>query len=103
MAVSGLVGVTAIAAGVKHTCALVAGGAVRCWGNNSGNGQLGDGSTMDRRTPVDVSGLVRVTAIAAGLVSHLCSGRWRCGALLEPLARPARRRYYHLASRAGGG
>jgi len=65
-------GVAAVAAGLKHTCALLSDGQVSCWGDNQ-DGQLGDSTNTTRLTPVSVGGLDRnVGAIAAG-GSHTCS------------------------------
>ncbi|ABP54434.1 RCC1 domain-containing protein [Salinispora tropica] len=64
--------ITALAAGRSHTLVLTSAGAVLAWGSNS-NGQLGDGTTTDRSTPVTV-GLpagTTITALAAGYYHSL--------------------------------
>jgi alpha-tubulin suppressor-like RCC1 family protein len=64
-------GVSAIAVGQYHSCAL-AGGGVKCWGWNS-YGQLGDNTVAQRLTPVPVVGLASgVTGIAGGN-GHTCA------------------------------
>lgn len=70
--VSGLTGATAISAGGFHTCAIVAGGAVKCWGDD-GIGQLGDNKPGDKSlVATTVPGLSGATAIAMGEF-HTCA------------------------------
>lgn len=64
-------GVVAVAAGEQNSCALLASGAVKCWGKND-FGQLGDDSEVESSPePVDVAGLTDAASIAAGL-THVC-------------------------------
>jgi alpha-tubulin suppressor-like RCC1 family protein len=71
--------VTALAAGGEQTCAVRAGGQLNCWGGNE-SGQLGDGTTTQRRTPV-LTPVANVEAVVAG-TSHTCArsadGTLRC-------------------------
>jgi alpha-tubulin suppressor-like RCC1 family protein len=71
--VSGLTsGVAAIGVGTSYSCAVLSTGALKCWGLNT-SGQLGDNSTVSKRTPTDVSGLAGgVAAVAAGTI-HTCA------------------------------
>jgi alpha-tubulin suppressor-like RCC1 family protein len=69
--------VKAVSASGSHTLALCADGTVAAWGLNS-YGQLGDGTTTDRKLPVvvDPSGILAgktVTAIAAGIEHSLAT------------------------------
>ncbi len=80
--VSGLSsGVLAIQAGVLHSCAVTSSGAMQCWGNNF-LGQLGDGSTTNRFTPVQVTGLdTGVAGLGAGhyfSCGLMSNGELRC-------------------------
>jgi alpha-tubulin suppressor-like RCC1 family protein len=80
--VAGLgLGVRAVAAGNRHTCAITSDTRVRCWGLNAG-GLLGHGGTEPASsTPVLVQGITGARAISAG-GGHTCalldSGAVRC-------------------------
>ncbi len=64
-------GVIGLVAGGRHTCAVLTGGAVKCWGHNE-RGQLGDGTTSDKASPVPAVGLADVTVLTAGW-QHTCA------------------------------
>jgi alpha-tubulin suppressor-like RCC1 family protein len=64
---------SALAAGVGHSCVLRESGSAACWGAN-GSGQLGDGTTQDRSSPVNVQGLGDAQELALGR-SHSCARR----------------------------
>lgn len=65
----------AIAAGNGHSLAMGSDGTLYAWGNND-SGQLGDGSTQQRPTPVRVSLPVGVSAlsVSAGRAHSLATG-----------------------------
>ena len=68
-------GVKAISAGADHTCALLATGMIKCWGQND-FGQLGDerptptGGTTISDVPVDVKVVTNASSVAAGTASY---------------------------------
>jgi hypothetical protein len=64
-------GVSSLGGGAAHMCAVLSNGDAKCWGWN-GRGQLGDGTTTDRSTPVTVAGLHNVAQIAGGQL-HTCA------------------------------
>lgn len=69
--VVGLAGrVTAIALGEDHSCAVLVDGRLQCWGRNF-DGQLGDGSDVQRNAPV-FAAVSKVSAIALGR-THTCA------------------------------
>ena len=59
-----------ITAGGGHTCGPASSGGAFCWGRNW-YGQLGDGSTIDRSSPVSVSTTVLFSTLAGG-GDHTC-------------------------------
>ena len=66
--VDGVTTATAIATGDAHTCVLLVGGSVSCWGLNDG-GQLGNltnsGTSSANPAPLPVTGVTTATAITA--------------------------------------
>lgn len=71
----------AVASGAEHTCVIVTGGAVQCWGYN-GFGQIGiSTATSQSTTPVSVPNLSNAVALGAG-ARHSCAvindGSIRC-------------------------
>jgi len=63
-------GVTSVAAGHSHSCA-VTNGEVRCWGHNS-NGQLGTNNYNDSPWPVVSGPITNAAGVAAG-AAHSCA------------------------------
>ncbi|MDP2693037.1 MAG: hypothetical protein Q8O88_05355, partial [bacterium] len=72
-----LANIVGISAGMSHTCAYDNSGNAYCWGKNS-EGNLGDNSTTQRNTPVQVLGvggtgtLANIVGISSGLY-HNCA------------------------------
>ena len=64
-------GVVQIALGFSHSCALDEANRLFCWGNNK-SGQLGDGTVIDKTTPVQTLKITeKISALRSGS-SHMC-------------------------------
>ncbi len=59
-------GVVAVTAGQTHTVVRKADGTVWAWGANSFSGQLGDGTFIERSSPVQVTGVSAAKIVATG-------------------------------------
>jgi len=59
-----------ISSGAQHTCVILDGASVSCWGWN-GYGQLGDGTTIDRSTPT------QTLSLGTGRPAVAVSSGWR--------------------------
>jgi alpha-tubulin suppressor-like RCC1 family protein len=64
--VAGLANVIEIGNGRLHSLAVESGGSVWTWGLNS-TGQLGDGTTTNRRVPVRVAGISGAFGLGGGV------------------------------------
>ncbi|MBE2197538.1 MAG: hypothetical protein IAE79_02935 [Anaerolinea sp.] len=62
---------TTVAIGSWHTCALTNSARMKCWGYNA-HGRLGDGTTIDRHTPVDVATVSSAISMGGGW-GHTCA------------------------------
>ncbi|MBL8603385.1 MAG: hypothetical protein JNK72_15780 [Myxococcales bacterium] len=58
-------GAGSVSVGYRHSCATMTGGQIRCWGTNN-YGQLGDGTTTLRTSPVTVTGVTTALEYASG-------------------------------------
>jgi hypothetical protein len=73
--VLGIKNAIGVSVGKCHSCALLSGGAIKCWGANNYGG-LGNGNEIDSSRPVLVKHLEEAGAVVAGweescaLVSH---------------------------------
>jgi alpha-tubulin suppressor-like RCC1 family protein len=60
-----ITGMSKLACGAYHACALASDGTVWCWGDNY-YGELGDNSNVTRATAAQISGLTGVASLQAG-------------------------------------
>ena len=79
--VSGVSNAIGIATGFQHSCALISGGTVKCWGVNA-HGQLGTGSigssTATPQTVTGISGATRIVAAQDRTCVLVAAGAVKC-------------------------
>jgi len=76
-------GVSEVSVGIFHSCALTSKGAVMCWGDDSGNGALGNGvmggSVDEPALVLDLdSGVERISTGGAHVCALMSWGRIQC-------------------------
>ena len=64
-------GVSSVASFGNHSCSVLEGGSVQCWGAN-GSGQLGNGTTVASSVPVNVQNITNAVSVSTG-DSHSCA------------------------------
>jgi alpha-tubulin suppressor-like RCC1 family protein len=72
--VAGGLSFTSVSVATAHTCGLTTASTAYCWGFNGGSeigGNLGDGTTIDRSTPVPVVGGLSFATVSTG-GDHTC-------------------------------
>ncbi|MFH1434656.1 MAG: hypothetical protein ABIJ56_02960 [Pseudomonadota bacterium] len=67
-----MVNVVDVGMGGYHGCAVLDGGKLKCWGRNHSY-QIGDGSSMDRFAPVEITGIGSLAETVSGGDSHTCA------------------------------
>jgi len=69
----------AISAGGNHTCAIISGGSVKCWGLGT-SGQIGNSASVSVSSPASVTGITGATALSSGtsFSCALISGIIKC-------------------------
>lgn len=72
VSVYGITTATSLGLGVGHyhSCAVLSGGSIKCWGSGSGY-KLGNNSTSDQKRPVTVSGITTGSRVQGG-DGHAC-------------------------------
>jgi alpha-tubulin suppressor-like RCC1 family protein len=80
-----LTGATGIGARASNSCAVVAGGLVRCWGENL-EGQIGDGTNFDRGLAVEVLGVDGVSELT-GATQVVVGNEFACARLANKQVR----------------